>query len=153
MANASAKRIGSLIRGKYRVDARLATGTMANVYSATHRNGSRVALKILHGTLAHDPNVCERFKRQGYFANSIGHAGVVHAIDDDVTEDGCPFIVMELLEGETLEARRVRSGAALRDRRPGSIARFPRRRARPSRRSGNIGGIPSGPGPRACLRH
>ncbi|HSO32195.1 MAG TPA: protein kinase [Labilithrix sp.] len=107
------KRVGSSVRGKYRVDAFLATGTMANVYAATHRNGSRVALKILHKQLSEDSSLCERFKREGYFANSIGHPGVVRAIDDDVTEDGCPFLVMELLEGETLEERRRRKGGRL----------------------------------------
>jgi serine/threonine-protein kinase len=101
------------VRGKYRVDAFLAAGTMANVYAATHRNGSRVALKVLHREYAFDPKLTERFKREGYFANSIGHPGVVRAIDDDFTEDGCPFLVMELLEGETLEQRRVRKGGRL----------------------------------------
>jgi len=106
-------RVGTVVRGKYKVDAFLATGTMANVYSATHRNGSRVALKILHKELANDSGLRERFKREGYFANSIGHPGVVRAIDDDTTEDGCAFLVMELLEGETLEERRRRKGGKL----------------------------------------
>jgi serine/threonine-protein kinase len=103
-------RVGTTIRGKYRIDAFLAAGTMANVYAATHRNGSKVALKILHRELASDPALRERFKREGYFANSIGHEGVIRAIDDDVTEDGCAYLVMELLEGETLEERRRRLG-------------------------------------------
>ena len=107
------KRVGTTVRGKYRVDAFLATGTMANVYAATHRNGALVALKILHKQLSQDSSLCERFKREGYFANSIGHPGIVRAIDDDLTEDGCPFLVMELLEGETLEERRRRKGGRL----------------------------------------
>lgn len=107
------KRVGSLVRGKYRVEAFLATGTMANVYAATHRNGAKVALKILHRQLAEDAALCQRFKQEGYFANSIDHPGVVRAIDDDVTEDGCPFLVMELLEGETLDERRRRKGGKL----------------------------------------
>jgi eukaryotic-like serine/threonine-protein kinase len=107
------KRVGSLVRGKYHVDSFLAAGSMASVFSATHRNGSRVALKILHPHLARDPGILERFRREGYFANSIGHPGVVRAIDDDVTEDGCAFLVMELLEGETLEEARLREGGRL----------------------------------------
>ncbi|MBX3222209.1 MAG: serine/threonine protein kinase [Labilithrix sp.] len=99
-----------MVRDKYRIDAFIATGSMANVYAATHRNGSRVALKILHRELSRDPSMAERFRREGYFANSIGHAGVVRAIDDDVADDGCAFIVMELLEGENLEERRQRLG-------------------------------------------
>ncbi len=109
----SNRRVGTVIRGKYRVDTFLAQGSMSNVYAATHRNGSRVALKILHPALARDPAMCERFRREGYFANSIGHSGVVRAIDDDVTEDGSAFLVMELLEGETLEMRRRRTGGKL----------------------------------------
>jgi serine/threonine-protein kinase len=99
-----------MIRDKYRIDAFIADGSMATVYSATHRNGSRVALKILHRELAQNPAMGERFRREGYFANAIGHSGVVRAIDDDVAEDGCAFIVMELLEGENLEERRARLG-------------------------------------------
>ncbi len=106
-------RIGSMIRDKYRVDSLLATGSMASVYAATHRNGSRVALKVLHRELAVDPQMRARFKREGWFANSIGHRGVARAIDDDVTDDGCPFIVMELLEGEDLETRRKRLGGRI----------------------------------------
>jgi eukaryotic-like serine/threonine-protein kinase len=107
------RRNGDMVRDKYRIDAFIATGSMATVYAATHRNGSRVALKILHRELARDPSMAERFKREGYFANAIGHPGVVRAIDDDVTEDGCAFIVMELLEGETLEERRTRLGGRI----------------------------------------
>lgn len=107
------RRVGAMIRDKYRIDAFLATGSMAMVYAATHRNGSRVALKILHRDLARDRGMAERFKREGYFANSINHPGVVRAIDDDVTEDGCAFIVMELLEGENLDQRRERMGGRI----------------------------------------
>lgn len=106
-------RIGTTIRGKYRIEGLLATGSMACVYSATHRNASRVALKVLHPHLARDPAMRERFRREGYFANTIAHPGVPRAIDDDDTEDGCAFIVMELLEGETLEQRRLRMGGKL----------------------------------------
>ncbi len=104
------RRVGTMVRDKYRIDAFIATGSMANVYAATHRNGSRVALKILHEDLARNASMAERFRREGYFANAIGHPGVVRAIDDDVAEDGCVFIVMELLTGENLEERRQRLG-------------------------------------------
>jgi serine/threonine protein kinase len=107
------RRVGTMVRDKYRIDAYIATGSMATVYAATHRNGSRVALKILHPELAKDKGIAERFKREGYFANAIGHTGIVRAIDDDIAEDGCAFIVMELLEGENLEERRVRGGGTM----------------------------------------
>ena len=46
-----------------------------------------------------------RFLREGYAANSVGHPGAVRVLDDDKSEDGSIFLVMELLEGETLDAR------------------------------------------------
>ena len=51
-----------------------------------------------------------RFLSEGYAANAVKHPGVVSVLDDDVSEDGSAFLVMELLEGETLEARASRSG-------------------------------------------
>ena len=102
-----------MVRDKYRIDAFIASGTMANVYAATHRNGSRVALKILHKDLARDQKFGERFRREGYFGNAVVHPGIVRAIDDDMTDDGCAFLVFELLEGETLEQKRERLGGKL----------------------------------------
>jgi len=67
------------------------------------RNGSRSALKILHTEFARDPGIRERFLREGYVANRIDHPGRVAILDDDVTEQDEPFLVMELLEGETVQ--------------------------------------------------
>ncbi|MCL2725616.1 MAG: serine/threonine protein kinase [Polyangiaceae bacterium] len=100
------RRLGTVIGGKWRVDALLGSGSMAAVYAVTHRNGARAALKILHPTLCTDPTVCERFLGEGYLANSVKHSGVVRVLDDGVTDDGCVFLVMDLLEGQTLEAMR-----------------------------------------------
>lgn len=103
-------RIGTTIREKYRIERVLGVGGMATVYLTTHRNGSRAALKILHPELAvHDVHR-ERFVREAYVANSIEHDGAVRVVDDDVAEDNCPFLVMELLEGENLDERRRRIG-------------------------------------------
>jgi serine/threonine-protein kinase len=106
-------RIGTVIKDKWRIDARLGSGGMATVYSATHRNGNRVAIKMLHPDFSRDPAVRARFLREGYVANAVGHQGTVRVLDDDVTEDGSVFLVMELLEGESLEVRRVRLGGRL----------------------------------------
>lgn len=104
------RRVGTVIGGKWRVDALLGSGSMAAVYAATHRNGARTALKILHPTLCADPAVCERFLGEGYLANSVKHPGIVRVLDDGVTDDGCVFLVMDLLEGMTLEALRQERG-------------------------------------------
>ncbi len=104
------RRVGTIIGGKWRVDGLLGSGSMAAVYGVTHRNGARAALKILHPTLCTDPAVCERFLGEGYLANSVKHSGIVRVLDDGVTDDGCVFLTMDLLEGDTLEALRQKRG-------------------------------------------
>ena len=104
------RRVGTIIGGKWRVDSLLGSGSMAAVYGVTHRNGARAALKILHPTLCTDPAVCERFLGEGYLANSVKHQGIVRVLDDGVTDDGCVFLTMDLLEGDTLEALRQKRG-------------------------------------------
>ena len=106
-------RIGSLIKDKWKVDSRIGAGGMATVYAATHRNGNRVAIKMLHPDFSRDTTLRARFLREGYVANAVGHPGAVRVLDDDVTEDGIVFLVMELLEGESLEARRQRMGGRI----------------------------------------
>lgn len=106
-------RIGALIKEKYRLDALLGLGGMGAVYSATHRNGSRVALKLLHAEVSRHDDLRARFLREGYAANRVGHPGVVKVIDDDIAGSGEAFLVMELLEGETLEAIWGRRGNRL----------------------------------------
>jgi eukaryotic-like serine/threonine-protein kinase len=106
-------RVGAVLNGKWRIDRLLGAGGTATVFAATHRNGNRVALKVLKPSLSCDASICARFRREGYVANSVGHPGVVKILDDDVTEAGALFLVMELLEGETLERRRLRLGGKL----------------------------------------
>ncbi|MDP9037351.1 MAG: protein kinase [Myxococcota bacterium] len=101
-------RVGATLRHKWRLDSLLGIGGMAAVYAATHRNGSRAAVKVLHPELSIDPFLRQRFLHEGYVANSVGHDGAVKVIDDDSSEDGSLFLVTELLEGETLEERRFR---------------------------------------------
>ena len=107
-------RVGRTINGKWQLDALLGVGGMASVYAATHhRNGSRAALKILHPEFGRDAGIRDRFLREGKVANKVEHRGRVMILDDDVTEQDEPFLVMELLEGETVQqlwkrkARRV----------------------------------------------
>ncbi|MDB4934156.1 MAG: Serine/threonine-protein kinase PknB [Labilithrix sp.] len=110
MIQQAERRVGTIIGGKWRVDALLGSGSMAAVYAVTHRNGARAALKILHPTLCTDPAVCERFLGEGYLANSVKHSGIVRVLDDGVTDDGCVFLTMDLLDGDTLEALRQKRG-------------------------------------------
>ena len=115
-------RLGMVLQDKWTLDALLGVGGMAAVYAATHRNGKRVAVKMLHGELGHDEEMKGRFLQEGYAANTIQHDGAVSVLDDDVAPDGSAFIVMELLEGETVEARWVRSGQRLTPREVLAIA-------------------------------
>ncbi len=105
-----ARRVGSIIKGKWNIESLLGVGGMASVYAATHRNGQRAALKVLHLDFARDKTICERFLREGYVSNKIGHPACVAVLDDDRTDDDAPFLVMELLEGETVRDIWKRSG-------------------------------------------
>ena len=107
-------RVGAVLCGKYRLDRLLGIGGMACVYAATHlRNADRVAVKILHRELAIDNGFRARFLREGDAANRVGHPGTVRALDDDVAEDGSLFMVMDLLDGETVHARWKQMGRRL----------------------------------------
>jgi eukaryotic-like serine/threonine-protein kinase len=110
LANA---RLGSLLRDRWKIDGLLGVGGMAAVYRATHRNGKRVAIKILHADVSADTELRGRFLREGYLANKVDHPGTVSVLDDDVTEAGEAFLVMDLLEGETIDALWRKNGAKL----------------------------------------
>ncbi len=104
---------GTLLRGKWRLERFLGRGGMSSVYAATHRNGMRGAIKVLHRELNDNTVIKTRFLREGYVANKVDHPGAVKVLDDDATEDGLVFLVMELLEGETLKQRWVKSDRRL----------------------------------------
>jgi serine/threonine-protein kinase len=106
-------RVGQTLNGKWRVDRLIDVGGMGAVYEVTHRNGRRAALKVLHRQYGNHPEIRRRFMREGYVANKIEHPGAVAILDDDETEDGAPFLVMELLEGESLATALTRAGGRL----------------------------------------
>ena len=97
-----AARVGVVIKGKWTVEGLLGVGGMAAVYAASHRNGQRAALKILHTDFAREKSICERFLREAYVSNKVNHSATVQVLDDDMTEQGEPFLIMELLLGETV---------------------------------------------------
>lgn len=100
----ASRRVGTVLHGKYHIDGVLGVGGMATVYAATHRNRKRFAVKMLHTEFSVRSDVRARFVREGYVANTVPHAGVVAVLDDDVDETGSAFLVMELLEGVTVDA-------------------------------------------------
>jgi serine/threonine protein kinase len=102
-----ADRVGQVIRGKWTLERLIGAGGMAAVYAARHEIGRHEAIKILHPEVALDKELVARLKREAHAVNRFSHPGVVEIRDVDVSEDGEPFLVMELLEGESV-ARRVK---------------------------------------------
>jgi serine/threonine protein kinase len=108
---------GAILSGKYRIDGVLGEGGMAVVYAVTHlRNTARLAVKVLHADSVLKGHVRARFVREGKVANSVNHPGAVQMIDDGVAEDGSPYLVMEHLNGFSVDdigARAMPLDAAL----------------------------------------
>src|SRR5919201_6201519 len=101
---------GTLLAGRYRLGERIAAGGMGAVHRAVDELLDRpVALKLLRHELAGDPTYLERFRREARAAAAVAHPGVAGVFDYGEL-DGQPFIVMELVEGETLAARLARRG-------------------------------------------
>src|SRR5207244_9271228 len=98
-------RLGQLVLEKWRLERVIGLGGMAAVFEAVHRNGNRVAIKILHPDLADFDEIRERFLAEGYAANRVSHPGVVTVRDEGTTDDGAVFLVMDLLRGQTLAQR------------------------------------------------
>ncbi len=107
------RRVGTTVDARWRIDELLGCGSTAAVYGATHRNGHRAALKIIHQALCADPALLQRFLREAGLANAIKHRAIVPIGDDGITEDGCAYLVMELLHGETLDEMRERGNGKI----------------------------------------
>jgi serine/threonine-protein kinase len=95
--------------GSYRIVGRLGAGGMGEVYLAEHaRIDRRAAIKVLLPELSHNQEVVDRFFAEARATSSIHHPGIVEVLDCDVHPSGRAYIVMELLEGESLAARLTR---------------------------------------------
>lgn len=92
-----------VFEGKYRLDERLGGGGMGTVYRATHLLIDRpVAIKVLSQRFVGDSTAKQRFRREARAAGRMHHPNAVSVTDFGATADGYLYIVMELLEGETL---------------------------------------------------
>jgi len=103
---------GDLIADRYRLTRLLGNGGMGVVWAARNEAIHRdVAIKLMLPRIAEDPASLQRFFNEARICGSIRHPGIVDVIDLGRAEDGSPFLVMELLEGETLGERldRVKS--------------------------------------------
>ena len=93
-----------LLAGKYRLGRLLGEGGMGAVYEGEHTGlGSRVAIKLLSEHI-HNERAIARFRREARAMAAVRHDNVVTVTDTGTDEEGTPFLVMELLEGESLNA-------------------------------------------------
>ncbi|MFO0660936.1 MAG: protein kinase [Polyangiaceae bacterium] len=100
---------GTLIAERYRVTRPIGRGGMAQVFEASHVDiGKRVAIKILSAEFANSTIVVERFLREARAAAAVRSPYICDVFDSGKLDDGRPFLVMELLEGESLYERMVR---------------------------------------------
>ncbi|CAN5528363.1 hypothetical protein BH09MYX1_BH09MYX1_42070 [soil metagenome] len=97
---------GRLLGGRYRVKRLLGRGGMGSVYEAVQEDlGRSVAVKVLDPSLAVFGDQVERFRREATSAAALGHSNIVSVTDFGRAEDGePPYLVMELLSGESLGA-------------------------------------------------
>jgi serine/threonine-protein kinase len=116
-------RVDDLVNAKYRVVRQLGEGGMGSVFEAVHeRLGTRVALKFLHHELARRDEIMQRFVQEARLVASIKSPHVVQVNDVEQMADGTWFMVLEYLEGRTLqrvhhdmhkEGRRLTTGESL----------------------------------------
>ena len=94
---------GTVLKNTYRIDGLIASGGMGDVYRATHlRLQGGVAIKMLHRDLLNEDGLLTRFRTEAKIMAGIHHPHVVHVFDFDVTDDGVPYLAMELAEGSDL---------------------------------------------------
>ena len=100
--------IGEIVDGKYRIDRQLGAGGMGNVYLATHLGTTRVvAVKVIAPKWAADPHFLARFQREAQACGRLRHPNIVNVTDFGIARTAgglIPYLVMELLDGETLSA-------------------------------------------------
>jgi serine/threonine protein kinase len=108
-SNTSKIPIGTVLAEKYRLTREIGRGGMAAVYEAENIHiGKRVAVKVLAAELTTSTIVVERFVREAKAAASITSPYICNVYDTGKLEDGRPFLVLELLEGESLYERMTR---------------------------------------------
>ena len=97
--------------GNYVATKLLGEGGFGAVYLAEHPFVSRkAAVKVLHPMMAHDPELLGRFFNEARAATAIRHQNIIEIFDAGTAEDGTPYLLMELLDGESLKDCISRAG-------------------------------------------
>lgn len=95
--------VGQVLGKRWRIDARIGKGAMAEVYRALDlQTAAYVALKILRNSVSGDPAVVQRFAREGEVQARLRHTNVAALLATGVTHTNQPYLVVELLRGKTL---------------------------------------------------
>jgi serine/threonine-protein kinase len=95
--------IGTTIAGRYLIEEAIGEGGMATVYAARHRLVDRpCAVKVMNPTLAKNEVIRERFRREAKAAQKLAHPNIIEIFDQGETPEGSLYLVMEILEGQTV---------------------------------------------------
>lgn len=97
---------GSKFSEYYEIEGPLGTGGLSKVFKAIHLSSHKhVAIKLLHSHLCKDEISVQRFQREARSLSKLSHPNVVAVEDFMISPDGIPFIVMDLIEGESLQTK------------------------------------------------
>jgi eukaryotic-like serine/threonine-protein kinase len=125
--------------GPYEIVKPLGAGGMGEVYRARDSRLKRdVAVKVLPASFSSDPERLRRFEQEAQAAGSLNHPNII-AVYDVGTHDGAPYVVSELLEGQTLRAHLAGGSLSLLGRRLTARRRLPRAWRRRTRRGSCTG--------------
>jgi len=107
----SSSMIGTVLSGRYRLEAKLGSGGMSTVYLARDETLDRpVAVKVMHREMSEQEDQLQRFRQEARAVAKLTHPNVVAVIDAG-EDGGHPYIVFEYVKGETLKQRIARVGA------------------------------------------
>ena len=107
----SSSMIGTVLSGRYRLEAKLGSGGMSTVYLARDETLDRpVAVKVMHREMSEQEDQLQRFRQEARAVAKLTHPNVVSVIDAG-EDGGYPYIVFEYVKGETLKQRIGRVGA------------------------------------------
>lgn len=95
--------IGVTLGGRYEIEEKIGSGAMGEVYKARHRLMKRqVAIKMLHPQTISGANALKRFQKEAEMASALNHPNILAVHDFGVSDDGSPYLVMNYLEGKSL---------------------------------------------------